>query len=98
MIISYAGMLSLRPWCLAEIGDFSEHWKVPTTGTGVFLSLQSTYGQAFAFPYKSELRKALLHSRSLDRFLVKVALKEKDSIEPIDSSDSISYSERHPTQ
>ena len=32
---------------------------------------------------------------SLDRFLVKVARKEKDSIEPIDSSDSVSHSESH---
>ena len=54
-----------------------------------FLSLQSTYGQSFAFPHKSKLRNALLHSRSLGRFIVKVAGKEKDSIEPIDSSDSI---------
>ena len=29
-----------------------------------FLSLQSAYGQSFAFPSKSELRNALLHSRS----------------------------------
>ena len=64
VIISHAQMLSLRPQCLAEISDFSEHWKVPTTGTSVFLSLQSTCGQSFAFPDKSELRKALLHSRS----------------------------------
>ena len=35
---------------------------------------------------------------SLDRFLVKVARKEKDSIEPIDSSDVISDSESRPTQ
>ena len=26
-----AQMLSLRPWCLAEMCDFSEQWKVPTT-------------------------------------------------------------------
>ena len=50
------------------------------------------------FPYKSKLRNALLHSRSLDRFLVKVARKEKDSIEPIDSSDSVSDSESCLTQ
>ena len=35
---------------------------------------------------------------SLDRFLAKVARKEKDSIVPIDSSDSISDSESRPTQ
>ena len=35
---------------------------------------------------------------SLDRFLVKTARKEKDSIEPIDSRDSISDSESRPTQ
>ena len=35
---------------------------------------------------------------SLDRFLVKTAGKEKDSTEPIDSSDSVSDSESHPTQ
>ena len=34
----------------------------------------------------------------LDRFLIKVAGKEKDSIEPIDTSDSVSDSESHPTQ
>ena len=34
----------------------------------------------------------------LDRFLVKVAQKEKDSIEPRDSSDSVSDSESRPTQ
>ena len=36
VIISHAWMLHLRLWCLAEISDFSEHWKVPTTGTSVF--------------------------------------------------------------
>ena len=35
---------------------------------------------------------------SLDRFLVKVARKERYSIETIDSSDSISDSESRPTQ
>ena len=50
--------------CLAEISDFSEHWKVPTAGTSDFLSLRSTYGQSFASPSKNELRNALLHSRS----------------------------------
>ena len=35
---------------------------------------------------------------SLDSFLVKVARNEKDSIEPIDSSDSVSDSESRPTQ
>ena len=65
LIVAHAQMLSLRPWYLAEISDFSEHWKVPITGISVFfLSLQSTYGQSFAFPHKSELRNVLLHSRS----------------------------------
>ena len=36
VIISFAQTLSLRLWCLAEIGNFSECWKVPTTGTSVF--------------------------------------------------------------
>ena len=35
---------------------------------------------------------------SLDRLLVKVAQKEKDSIEPIDSSDSVSDSESRPAE
>ena len=72
--------------------------RCPQLALVYFLSLQSTYGQAFAFPYKSELSNALLHSRPLDRFLVKVAQKEKDSIESIDSNDSVSDSESRPTQ
>ena len=64
---------------------------------GVFLLLQSTYGQSFTFPCKSRLRNALLHSRSWDRFFVKGTQKEKDSVEPTDSSDSVSISESHPT-
>ena len=47
--------------------------RCPQQALVYFLSLQGTYGQSFAFPYKSKLRDALLHSRSLDRFLVKVA-------------------------
>lgn len=35
---------------------------------------------------------------SLDRFFVKVVRKEKNPIEPIDSSDCTSDSEGHPTQ
>ena len=35
---------------------------------------------------------------SLDRFLVKVERKEKDSIEPIDGSDSVSDGESRSTQ
>ena len=77
---------------------FQNAGRMPTAGTSVFLSLQSAYGQSFVFPYKSELRKALLHSRSLDRLLFKEARKEKDSTEPIDSSDSVSVSENCPTQ
>ena len=65
VIVSHARMLGLRPPCLAEVSDFSERWKVSTTGTGVFfLSLPSTYGQSFAFPFKSKFRNALLHSKS----------------------------------
>ena len=36
VIVSHAQMLGLKPQCLAEVSDFSEHWKVPTTGTNVF--------------------------------------------------------------
>ena len=61
VIVSHARTLGLRPQYLAEMGDFSECWKVPT---GVFLSLQSTSGQSFAVPDKRKLRNALLHSRS----------------------------------
>ena len=75
VIISHAQTLGLRPRCLEEISDFSGRWKVPTTGTGVFLSLQSTSGPSFAFPSKRELRNALLHSRSSDTFFVGVARK-----------------------
>ena len=65
MIISHTWMLGLRPWYLGEMSDiFSPRWKVPTTGTGVFLSIQSTSGRSFAFPSKSELRNALLPSTS----------------------------------
>ena len=44
-----------------------------------------------------EILKRRQKQVSLDRFLVKVARKEKDSIEPIDRSDSVSDSESHPT-
>ena len=37
-------------------GAHNWHWCI-------FLSLQSTYGQSFAFPYKKKLENALLHSR-----------------------------------
>ena len=49
----------------------------------------------------SHLRKILKRRQKqvpLDSLLVKVARKEKDSIEPIDSGDSISDSENHPSQ
>ena len=51
-----------------------------------------------AMSHFCEILKRRQKQVSLDRFLVKVAWKEKDSIEPIDSSDSISDSESHPTQ
>ena len=59
VVISHARMLGLRPQHLAEISDFSGRWKVPTTGTSVFLSLQSTYRQSFAFPDKTKARNKL---------------------------------------
>ena len=45
-----------------------------------------------------EILKRSQKQVSLDRLLVKVGQKEKDSIEPTDSSDFISDSESHPTQ
>ena len=45
-----------------------------------------------------EILKRRQKQVSLDRFLVKVAWKEKDSIEPIDGNDSVSDSESRPTQ
>ena len=45
MIISHVQMLGLRLWCLAEISDFSGRWKVPTTGTGVFMFRCSVSGR-----------------------------------------------------
>ena len=77
---------------------FQNVGRCPQLALVYFLSLQSTNGQSFVFPYKSKLRNTLLHSRSLDRFLVKVAQKEKDSIEPRDSRDSVSDIENRPTQ
>ena len=77
---------------------FQNIGRCPQLALVYFLSLQSTYGQFVAFPYKSKLKNALLPSRPLDRFLVKVARKEKDSIEPIESSDSVGDSESRPTQ
>ena len=44
-----------------------------------------------------EILKRRQKQVSLDRFLIKVAWKEKDSIEPIDTI-SVSDSENHPTQ
>ena len=49
-----------------------------------------------AMSHFCEILKRRQKQVSLDRFLVKVARK-KDSIEPIDSNDSISDSESHPT-
>lgn len=51
-----------------------------------------------AMSHFCEILKRRQKQMSLDRFPVKVAQKEKDSIEPIDSSDSISDSESRPTQ
>lgn len=49
-----------------------------------------------AMSHFREILKRRQKQQSLDRFLVKVAKKEKDSSEPKDSSDSVSYSEtRH---
>ena len=45
-----------------------------------------------------EILKMRQNQVSLSRLLVKVAWKEKDSTEQIDSSDSISDSESRPTQ
>ena len=43
---------------------FQNVGRCPQLALEYFLSLQSTYGQSFAFPYKAKLRNALLHSRS----------------------------------
>ena len=43
---------------------FQNIGRCPQLALVYFLSLQSTYGQSFAFPDKSKLRNALLHSRS----------------------------------
>ena len=37
---------------------------MPTTGPSVFFVTSKHYGQSFAFPHKSKLGNALLHSRS----------------------------------
>ena len=51
-----------------------------------------------AMSHFREILKRRQKQMSLDRFLVKVVQKEKDSIEPIDSRNSVSDSESHPTQ
>ena len=51
-----------------------------------------------AMSHLREILKRRQNQVSLDRFLVKVARKGKESIEPIDSSDSVSDSESCPTQ
>ena len=51
-----------------------------------------------AMSHFHEIRNRRQKQVSLHRFLVKVAQKEKDSIEPIDSSDSVSESESRFTQ
>ena len=43
---------------------FQNIGRCPQLALVYFLSLQSTHGQSFAFPDKSKLRNALLHSRS----------------------------------
>ena len=50
-----------------------------------------------AMSHFPKILKKMQKQVSLDRFLVKVAWKEKDSIERIDNSDSISDSESSPT-
>ena len=97
------GWLAPVPVCLVsghgvwqKSVNFQNVGRCPQLALVYFLSLQNLCRQSFAFPYKSNLRNALLHSRSLDRLLVKVAQKEKHSIEPTDSSDSIGDSESHP--
>ena len=98
VIISHARMLVSGHGVWQKTVNFQNIGKCPQLAQLCLLSLQSTYGQSFAFPYKSKVRNTLLHSRSLDRFLVKVARKEKASMEPTDSSDSVSGSESRPTQ
>ena len=51
-----------------------------------------------AVSYFHEIIKRRQKQVSLARFLIKAALKEKDSIEPINSSNSVSNSESSPTQ
>ena len=51
-----------------------------------------------AMSHFHEILKRRQKQVSLDRFLVKVAQKEKDSIKPIDNSDSVSDGESCPTQ
>ena len=51
-----------------------------------------------AMSHFREILKRRQKQVSLDRFLVNVAQKERYSIEAIDSSDSVSDSESHPTQ
>ena len=51
-----------------------------------------------ATSYFHEILKRRPKQLSLDTFLVKVARKKKDSVEPIDSSNSVSDSENRPTQ
>ena len=51
-----------------------------------------------AMSHFREILKRRPKQVSLDRLLVKVSWKEKDAIEPLDSSDSVSDSESRPTQ
>ena len=50
-----------------------------------------------AMSHFREIHKRKQKQAPLDRFLVKVARKENDSMEPIDCSDSISDHESRPT-
>lgn len=49
-----------------------------------------------AMSHSHEMLKRRPKQVSLDRFLVKIVWKEKESIEPIDSCDSIGDSESYP--
>ena len=98
MIVSHVPCLVSGQGVWQKSVIFQNIERCPQLALMYFLSLESTYGRSFAFPCKSRLRNALLHSRSLDKFLVKISQKRKDPIEPIDSSDSVSDSESRLSQ
>ena len=64
VIVSHAWMLGLRGNIWKKSMIFQNVGRCPQLALVYFLSLQSTYGQSFAFPFKSKLGNALLHSRS----------------------------------